>query len=280
MLTKTRHNKKRNTAFIYESLVRELTKSIVSKDPDKKKLIISIMKEYFGKGSILRKQLELYKALYETNGMDQGMCEKLINEVKKAHALLDQQEVFDAQTALINKINKSLSKKIFSNFVPNYKSLATISQILNPDASVKHRVLLESKLVESLSSKHIASKPTMKPIDSLIYRTFVKNFNNQYKDSLLEEQKELLSRYIASIHDDGIELKIFLNEEIARLRACLKNNIISEDLSNSALINEKVNKLLNIMENYKTSPIDVKMVEQVLKIQNLVKEMSTNGLES
>ena len=26
MLTKTRHNKKRNTAFIYEALVRELTK--------------------------------------------------------------------------------------------------------------------------------------------------------------------------------------------------------------------------------------------------------------
>ena len=32
MLTKTRHNKKRNTAFIYEALVRELTKCIVVKD--------------------------------------------------------------------------------------------------------------------------------------------------------------------------------------------------------------------------------------------------------
>ena len=36
MLTKTRHNKKRNTAFIYEALVRELTKCIISKDIERK----------------------------------------------------------------------------------------------------------------------------------------------------------------------------------------------------------------------------------------------------
>ena len=31
-----KHNKKRNTAFIYETLTRELTKSIIEKDTDKK----------------------------------------------------------------------------------------------------------------------------------------------------------------------------------------------------------------------------------------------------
>ncbi len=76
-----------------------------------------------------------------------------INEVKRSHSKLDKEKIFKEQTALINKINKMLSKNVFSNFVPNYKNLATISQILNPDVSIKHRVLLEGFLVEALSSE-------------------------------------------------------------------------------------------------------------------------------
>ena len=47
---KMKHNKKRNTAFIFEALIRELTKAIVAKDDDKKKLIVKLVRENF-KGS-------------------------------------------------------------------------------------------------------------------------------------------------------------------------------------------------------------------------------------
>ncbi len=70
MLTKTRHNKKRNTAFIYEALVRELTKCIVAKDESRKGIIVSLVKEHFAKGTILRKELDLYKTLYEAEDLD------------------------------------------------------------------------------------------------------------------------------------------------------------------------------------------------------------------
>ncbi len=36
-----------------------------------------------------------------------------------------------------------------------------------------------------------------------------------YGDNLLREQKELLTRYISSVADNGLELKLYLNEEIA-----------------------------------------------------------------
>ena len=35
-----KHNKKRNTAFLYECLIKELTKSIVRKDETRKQKII------------------------------------------------------------------------------------------------------------------------------------------------------------------------------------------------------------------------------------------------
>ena len=48
-----KHNKKRNTAFIYEVLTKELTKAIANNDADKKTDIITILKEHFIQGSPL-----------------------------------------------------------------------------------------------------------------------------------------------------------------------------------------------------------------------------------
>ena len=49
---KMKHNKKRNTAFIFEVLIRELTKSIVEKNDKQKKIIISLIKENFKNKSL------------------------------------------------------------------------------------------------------------------------------------------------------------------------------------------------------------------------------------
>jgi hypothetical protein len=47
MSTKIKHNKKRNTIFLYEALVRELTKATVEKNPRRRKTILNIVKEHF-----------------------------------------------------------------------------------------------------------------------------------------------------------------------------------------------------------------------------------------
>jgi hypothetical protein len=44
---KLRHNKKRNTAFLYETLIKELTKSVVNNNVGKKKIVLSILKGTF-----------------------------------------------------------------------------------------------------------------------------------------------------------------------------------------------------------------------------------------
>lgn len=58
-----KHNKKRNTAFIYETLTRELTRAIVDKDTERKTQILGIIKEHFASDSILDRELTLYRAL-------------------------------------------------------------------------------------------------------------------------------------------------------------------------------------------------------------------------
>ena len=68
-----KHNKKRNTAFIYETLTRELTKAIVDKDNNRKATVLAIIKEGFGGDSTLAKELSLYKTLLETKNIQRAV---------------------------------------------------------------------------------------------------------------------------------------------------------------------------------------------------------------
>ena len=63
MSSKIKHNKKRNTAFLYEALVRELTKASMRKDGEKKNTIVSIFKEFFKEGKPFGKRV---KIVYQT----------------------------------------------------------------------------------------------------------------------------------------------------------------------------------------------------------------------
>ena len=268
---KLKHNKKRNTAFLYETLTRELTRSILSKDVKSKESLIKIMKEHFGKDSILIKELRLYKTLYETCGVEPYVAEKLIQEVKKGHKQLDSKKLFQEQSALIKKMSK-ISKSVFSNFVPNYKSLATICQIFDEESPIKEKILLEQNVLKSLIKKNNKDEQ-LKPVDNLVYNSFVKKFNEKYKGKLLQEQKDLLSKYISSFLDNGIELKVYLNEEIGRLKHIMVESLELKEIQEDSEMIQKTKQVLKLVEGFKSEPVNRSTVEKVLKIQGLAREI-------
>jgi hypothetical protein len=271
-MIKAKHNKKRNTAFLYEALVREIAKSVINKQPQRNNFIISLVKEHFTQGTELAKELELYKSLNETSELDPHTAEKLIQEAKRVHDKVDKKKLFIEQSRLISKINRNLSKNVFSNFVPNYKNLATIAQIFNDDVSIKDKVLLENVLLEKLTSTE-NSNQKQTPTTNLVYKTFIKKFNEAYGGTLLGEQKRLLQNYITSFNDNGVQLKIFLNEELGRLKKLVKRSINQEEIKDDSEMVEKTNKVLNIIESFKSKPFDKEMLTQILKIQHLTQEI-------
>ena len=274
---KLRHNKKRNTAFLYETVIKELTKSIVRKNNKRKDELISMIKEHFGKEKLLAKELDLYRALCETYNLEPHVAEKLIFEIRNQHGKLDKKELFKEQSALIKKMNRVISKSAFSNFVPNYKNLATVYQIFNEETPTKERILLENTLLKRMTLKAKELVEGMKPVDDLTFRTFVKKFNDEYSPHLLGEQKELLTKYISSFVDNGIELKLFLNEEITRLKNIVKESLSMQEVKDDEEMKTKTNKVLEIIEDFKKHKIGKELVEKILKIQNLVKEIEADG---
>jgi hypothetical protein len=272
--SKLKHNKKRNTAFLYESLVKELTRAVVNKDSETKRKIVSICKEFFSSGMILQKELELYSVLNESTDLDQKFAERLIPEVVRLHSELDEDELYTEQSKLISKINKTLSPNVFNNFLPDYKNIATIYQIFNTKVPVKERILLEQNLLTSLTAKTLKedSNKNMQSVDSIVYSTFAKKFNEKYGNNLLKEQKELLSYYVMSGTDDGLGLKVYLNEEIGRLRNKINEILKTEEFTSNPYLVDKTNKLLEKLDSFKKKPVDHQMLTEVLKLQNFVNE--------
>jgi hypothetical protein len=266
MSSKIKHNKKRNTAFLYEALVRELTKASIKKDEKQKNIILSMLKESFHMGTLLSRELKLYQNILDTEIEEKRLAEKIIFESRLERSAIDSKKLFNEQSTLISKINKELSQDVYSNFVPNYKDLATLHQIFNnPKVDAKTRVLLEESIVERMTSNSGDSQASnMHHIDDIVYRSFIEKFNKQY-DFLTENQKVLLKTYIASVGDD-LEMKIFIDEEIQRLKEGLKN---SEELE---VFPEQKKELIDLLESYSQKEISDEDLVKVLKIQQLLEE--------
>ena len=55
-----KHNKKRNTAFVYEALLREATVATMRGDHRRRAAVIRIMKRHFGAVEVKNKECKIY----------------------------------------------------------------------------------------------------------------------------------------------------------------------------------------------------------------------------
>lgn len=274
-----KHNKKRNTAFVYESLVKEATVAILKNDYERRDKVVNIIKKHFNRDSLLRKDLEIYQSLYENQSLDKNTSTRILTEAKLASRLLDTEGIFVKQSDLINDVNTELSPSIFNNFVPNYKTLASISQIFSGKLSPKQTVILENQLIDAMCAESTLNESEV-PNDSLVYKTLVSKFNDKYDGDLLKEQKQILSYFISSFADNSLELKMFLNEEISRLKKSLNEALQTSEISDDQLMFEKTKKVIAKLDELYTEEINEKVLLTVLKTQTLVGEINNDGNHS
>ncbi len=275
-----KHNKKRNTAFLYECLIKELTKAVVRNQYNKKSKIVKIIKENFKNGSALKAELDVYKSITECKKMSKEFAQRFLVETKKDFQNIDKKRVFNEQTKLIRQINEALSNEVFANFISNYKDIASIGQYFQGNGlKAKNRLLVESRVVGLLITEK-TKEPKMKHIDNLTYKTFTDKFNDAYGRTLRKEQKDLLMNYIVSFSDNGLGLKSFLNEEISRLKSTLGECTKNEKIAKNEAFLAKTEQVLSKLDNFKSTPISEEMVKDVFFIQDLIAEVTKNGNKS
>jgi hypothetical protein len=267
---KTKHNKKRNTAFLYECLISELTKTSYEKNEQRKRKVLSILKEHFNSNSPLGKELKIYKMLLETRCSSYNIASRFLKKAEEEwQTVVSNQDLYKEQSRVITKINSELDDSVFRNFIPNYKNLATISQIFNKSTSAKIKTVLEESFINFLCKEEERERTTLEKPDNLTYRFFVDKFNKEYSESLLEEQKKILAYYVMSFEDGGNSLKTYLNEEIGRLKQNIELYILKEEDSELKNKSQRVHDYLVSLSKRKMNERDI---QKVMEIQDFVKE--------
>jgi len=113
-------------------------------------------------------------------------------------------------------------------------------------------------------------------LDDMIIKTFTKKFNKFYKNKLLEEQRQLLNKFITSISDNGIEFKMHVDREISRLKEALEEGIKHEEVLRDNSMKVKFNKILSFLNETHKRPLDEKLLLCIVQIQQLVDEIQIN----
>lgn len=274
----SKHNKKRNTAFIYEALVREVVKQSIAKNKDKRNLTISLIKEFFNKNTLLYKDLQLYKSILETKNVKEKIAFKILIEAKNTKNNINKQSLFMEQSKIIKKINKDLSPEVFMNYVPTYKYLASIGMFFGDNLNPKQKVLLEEKILESMvvvENKNVIKEQNS--VDNLVVKSFVKRFNDTYNKNLLKEQKELINHFINSADPEKrVEFQLYVDREIERLKQTLSEGKTYSEVTKDSDIKVKFDQVLQFLKTTNKQQINESFILKIAQIQELAKEIQTN----
>ena len=267
---KVKHNKKRNTAFLYEALVKELTKAVIEQNATRSQKIKKILKEHFRSGMVLFSELGCFNALAEEDKFDRYTAEKMIFRAKKEYEALNQQDIFKEQSAVIKKINTELGKDVYNNFVPDYKSYATLAQIFGNKLPVKSRVIMEQKIIDTLTSD-VEEQEQMQPVDNLVVKSFTDRFNETYSE-LLPEQKKLLTKFIISFNENEADFKTYAGSELKRIYEMVENSLQLQEVQEDPEMVDSTKKVLAQLSEYNVARLTEREILKILKLQKLVRE--------
>ena len=74
-------------------------------------------------------------------------------------------------------------------------------------------------------------------------------------------------------------MKIYLNEEIARLKKELENSLLIKEFVEDNKMGDRAKEVLSVLESYKEQKPDKEMIRQIMKIQSLTHEIQINATD-
>jgi hypothetical protein len=287
-MKKIKHSKFKNTGFIFELLVRQITSEIMSAN---KSIAEKILKEHFNSKKELSKELKLYQYLINEKYNSESKAEQFINTILEARKKIDEKKLTKEKYILIKEIKETYNLDEFiKSPISNYKTLASIYKIFetvtseesfDPTDIVSSRFTIAENIINSsIQNKDAKVKDAVleeyrKQDDDLravSYKLLVESFNSKYKN-LTEDQKGLLREYINNINNTG-KLNQYVNEEVTKLVDSLKEV--------GSKISDKVTKikLAETISNVKKIKSVKKIKEQHLSAMMMTYELLSELKES
>ena len=235
-MKKIKHSKFKNTGFIFELLVRQITSEIMSSNNS---VAEKILKENFNSKKELSRELKLYQYLINEKYNSESKAEQFINTICEARKRLDEKKLTKEKYNLIKQLKETYNiDEFIKSPVSNYKTLASIYKIFevssteeqyDPTDVVSSRFTIAENIINtSIQNKDSKLKDAVleeyrkqdEDLRAISYKFLVENFNKKYKN-LTSDQKGLLREYINNINNTG-KLNAYVSEEVSKLVGGLK----------------------------------------------------------
>lgn len=244
---KVKHSKFKNTAILFELLVKQITQEVLSNT--NKNLSEKIIKEFFNSKRELAKELKLYNWITKEKFSNADDAKLFLSEVIEERKKLDESKLAKEKYNLIRTIKESYElEKFLSSNLQNYKLLASIYKIFESKIhgrKVEIRDFIDSNntILEHITAKKLSNKPQDKLYEEfkkqsedlrlLTYKLLIENFNSKYSN-LDDSQKGLLREFINNVSNTSTFSK-FISEEAKKVLTSL--------ISESKDITDKVTKI-------------------------------------
>tara|TARA_R110000796_G_scaffold20843_1_gene61816 strand:- start:1006 stop:1866 length:861 start_codon:yes stop_codon:yes gene_type:complete len=279
-----KHSKVKNTGILFELLVRQITTDTlngVDKSP-----AIAIIKEYFGKNTVIKKELHLYQTLVNEKYKTEYKADKFVDLVLKERSKLNSTTLRREKYNLIREIKNNYNiEEFFKAKIGKYKQNASIyilfevsseNSFATPRISLQSRANIVEHICRTTSAvSHVdrvveAFRAEDKDLRLLAYKVLVDKFNKKYS-KLTEGQASILREYINNISNTETlrsQLQTVVSKHLRSLSTELKH---VDDAVVKIKLKEVAKQLKNSIVNKKR--IDEKKILNVLRLSELVVEV-------
>ena len=284
-MKKIKHSKFKNTGFIFELLVRQITSEIMSAN---KSVAERILKEHFNSKKELSKELKLYQYLINEKYNSESKAEKFIDTILEARKRLDATKLTREKYNLIKEIKDTYNLEEFiKSPISNYKTLASIYKIFevattdeqyDPTDIVSSRfTITESIINSSIQNKDAKLKDLVmeeykkqdEDLRAVSYKLLVESFNNKYSN-LTNDQKGLLREYINNINNTG-KLNEYVSNEVTKLVDGLKE--VGSKISDKVTKIKLAETIANIRKIKSVKKIKEQHLSAMMMTYELLKEL-------
>lgn len=279
-MNKIKNSKYKNTAMLFEMLIRQITNdTIAGKDSP----AVDIVKRYFAKTE-LAKELKLYQSLINNKNLSEVKANYVIDNILMLSKRLNRTSIRKNKYNLISEIKKHYNiDSFFKNKIDNYPQYAAAYNLIESNNSVDFidpNIIIENKntLLEHICSSKEADKnddifEEYMKLDTdtriLAYRSLLEKFNDKYAN-LNNKQKLILKEYINNINNVS-NLREFINSNYKNIKTELsKFSDKVVDKTSSIKLTEVIN-LLKPLE--KTENVRDENIISLLQYYQLIEEL-------
>lgn len=276
-----KHSKIKNTAILFELLLRKLTSDTVNNVENSQAL--NIIKESFGKKTQLGREHELYQVLLRNKFSNENKASTLLEQVLQSRKTLNERQLGKEKYEIIKKIKENYDiDKFFDTKLDNYKLYASIYKLFETkDLNLEspENILREKySIIEYIINKNSKKQETIledfnqenTDIKLITYKILVDKFNRKYSSHLSDDQKDIIREYIyCSSNSD--KLLNYVKGKIPKIKDELNSNVnnITDTVTKIKL--QEAIQMLNKFNSLKFIKDDD--VLSLLRYYELLKEM-------